>query len=425
MTGEHSIWISKYRPKIFSEIQGQQHIIKRLEAFVKHKNIPHCIFSGPAGVGKCVSPDTLILDGEGNLISIEQAYNNKIKTVMSLDIDGKIKPKEIEYFYKDFSQKTYQIKTSFGAEIHTTPEHPFLTLHQGKLQWTNAQDIKKGMLIASPEVLTRQNTQKHTLKIPTTFIKEEGHYTHRNRWGYKSCIIKIPTLNEEFYYWLGLIFGDGHFKTGAVRFYNSNQTMRKIFKKLSFTIFGDRIEILEFYPKDKCPYIEIRKASTIIKLLEANLDHPILGKKSNKVFVPKELYTSDETCLISFIRGIYETDGSKYGSVIELSSTSKKMIIGLRYLLLNLGIHARIKKNRLILSGSVEMKHFIEKIKPTIKIPTDLKDNNTNIDIMTINLSDIRLLLKTYGISYDEIGNSFYHILERGQGSRNAIKDLY
>ena len=54
MPGEaaNSLWIERYRPKEFSEIQGQQHIIKRLEAFVKNKNIPHCIFSGPAGVGK-------------------------------------------------------------------------------------------------------------------------------------------------------------------------------------------------------------------------------------------------------------------------------------------------------------------------------------------------------------------------------------
>jgi len=49
---EHSIWIEKYRPQKFSEMVGQIEIKKRIEAFVKSKNMPHLLFSGPAGVGK-------------------------------------------------------------------------------------------------------------------------------------------------------------------------------------------------------------------------------------------------------------------------------------------------------------------------------------------------------------------------------------
>ena len=50
--GELDIWIEKYRPRDFSEVKGQGHIIKRLEAFVKNKSMPHCIFAGSAGTGK-------------------------------------------------------------------------------------------------------------------------------------------------------------------------------------------------------------------------------------------------------------------------------------------------------------------------------------------------------------------------------------
>ena len=48
----HSLWIEKYRPQSFSEVQGQEAIVKRLSSFVEQKNIPHLLFSGPAGVGK-------------------------------------------------------------------------------------------------------------------------------------------------------------------------------------------------------------------------------------------------------------------------------------------------------------------------------------------------------------------------------------
>ncbi|PNX46467.1 MAG: Replication factor C small subunit [Thermoplasmata archaeon M9B1D] len=46
------IWIEKYRPKILSEVAGQDEIVERLKAYVKIKNVPHLLFAGPAGTGK-------------------------------------------------------------------------------------------------------------------------------------------------------------------------------------------------------------------------------------------------------------------------------------------------------------------------------------------------------------------------------------
>ncbi len=46
------IWTEKYRPKMLSEIKGQDAIIPRIKAFVEQKNMPHLLFAGPAGVGK-------------------------------------------------------------------------------------------------------------------------------------------------------------------------------------------------------------------------------------------------------------------------------------------------------------------------------------------------------------------------------------
>jgi replication factor C small subunit len=49
---ESAIWTEKYRPRDFSEIQGQSDIVSRIKAFVEKKNMPHLMFAGPAGVGK-------------------------------------------------------------------------------------------------------------------------------------------------------------------------------------------------------------------------------------------------------------------------------------------------------------------------------------------------------------------------------------
>ncbi len=49
---EHTIWTEKYRPTSFSDIRGQEHVVDRVRKFVEKKNMPHLLFSGPAGVGK-------------------------------------------------------------------------------------------------------------------------------------------------------------------------------------------------------------------------------------------------------------------------------------------------------------------------------------------------------------------------------------
>ena len=45
-------WVEKYRPQTFDEIVSQSIAINNLKKFVKNTNIPHLIFTGPAGTGK-------------------------------------------------------------------------------------------------------------------------------------------------------------------------------------------------------------------------------------------------------------------------------------------------------------------------------------------------------------------------------------
>jgi replication factor C small subunit len=46
------IWTEKYRPVLFSEVVGQEDIVKRVEGLTGSLNIPHLLFAGPAGTGK-------------------------------------------------------------------------------------------------------------------------------------------------------------------------------------------------------------------------------------------------------------------------------------------------------------------------------------------------------------------------------------
>ncbi len=52
LNSEYTIWIEKYRPKTFQEIKGQERLVRRIEAMIGQKNLPHMLFSGPPGCGK-------------------------------------------------------------------------------------------------------------------------------------------------------------------------------------------------------------------------------------------------------------------------------------------------------------------------------------------------------------------------------------
>ena len=46
----NEIWTEKYRPKKLSEVVGQKHAVERLKAYVDTNNMPHLLFTGPAGI---------------------------------------------------------------------------------------------------------------------------------------------------------------------------------------------------------------------------------------------------------------------------------------------------------------------------------------------------------------------------------------
>ncbi|MFG1519972.1 MAG: replication factor C small subunit [Thermoplasmataceae archaeon] len=82
----NEVWIEKYRPKDLSGIYGQEDAVRKLKSFVQSGQLPHIIFSGPAGTGKTASAMAVAMELFGetwkeNFLELNASNNRGINVI--------------------------------------------------------------------------------------------------------------------------------------------------------------------------------------------------------------------------------------------------------------------------------------------------------------------------------------------------------
>ncbi|EHP87100.1 replication factor C small subunit [Methanotorris formicicus] len=372
-------WVEKYRPKTLDEVVGHEEIVKRLKKYVEKKSMPHLLFSGPPGVGKCLTGDTkVIVNGEIREIGevVEEISNGKFGTtltnnlkVLGIDEYGKIREFNVQYVYKDKTNALIKIKTKMGRELKVTTYHPLLVNNKnGEIKWEKAENLKVGDKLATPRYI----------------LFEETDY------------------NEELAEWLGYFIGDGHAdkESNKITFTNSDEKLRKRFAELTKKLFKDA-KIKERIHKNRTPDIYVNSKEVIALIDKLGLR----GSKADKVRIPKEIIMS--MALKAFLRAYFDCDGGVEKNSVVLSTASKRMAEDLAYALSRFGIIAKLRekinKNNnktyyyIVISNSSNLKAFLESIgfsheRKLKKLSNIIKDENPNLDVITIDKEKIKYI---------------------------------
>ncbi|WP_305793606.1 LAGLIDADG family homing endonuclease, partial [Thermococcus sp. MV11] len=251
-------WVEKYRPQRLDDIVGQEHIVKRLKHYAKTGSMPHLLFAGPPGVGKCLTGDAkIIANGELTTIGelVERIGNGRFGPtpvkglkVLGIDEDGRLRELPVEYVYKDKTNELVRIRTGLGRELKVTPYHPLLVNRKnGRIEWVKAEELEPGDRLAVPRFLP--------------------------------AVLDEDPLAE----WLGYFIGDGHAdaQSNVITFTNTDAKLRKRFMELTERLFPDA-KIRERLHRNRAPdvYVNSKMAKELVKGLD------LAGRKADRVYIP-------------------------------------------------------------------------------------------------------------------------------------------
>jgi phosphate starvation-inducible protein PhoH/intein/homing endonuclease len=354
---------------------------------------------GPAGTGKCISTDSLVLTSNG-MIEIGQLVSDTTKdqaVPMSLVIHGLHGPETTTHVYDGGESDTLRIRTRLGYSIEATPEHPLLVLTaNGELDWRRADQLRTGDVVA-----LQRGQRMFGDQVAVSWTAPLNPHDRSSK------PVRIEALDEDLSYVLGLIVGDGCLSfRNRVILSSVDAEAVAAFKGLAAR-FG-----LHVFPNTRpCDYVI---ASSQLSALLGHLGLS-LGTARTK-HIPRAVLAATEGIVAAFLSGLFDADGTvdRRDGTITFSTVSLKLARQVQTVLLNFGIVAArgVKRGRykgrphisqrLTITG-VEARRFDERIGFRLERKRSRRrwaPANTNVDVVPFIAPAIRAAMRTSTLTH-------------------------
>jgi phosphate starvation-inducible protein PhoH/intein/homing endonuclease len=337
---------------------------------------------GPAGTGKCLSSDSLLLTDRGMVEIGQLASGTRAGEAVPIEltIHGVEGPEPATRFYDGGESDTLKIVTRLGYSIEVTPEHPLLVLEpEGQLAWRRADALRPG------DIVGLQRGQR-------LFGSRVGlGFTARlSPRGFPSRPVSVEALDEDLAYVVGLLVGDGCV-TVRNRILLASADPGAV---AAFQGVARRLG-LSVYRRGAHGYHQVIDSSGLYQLLERlGLSMARAGTKR----IPHAILAAPERIVAAFLAGLFDADGTvdRRDGTISFSTVSPTLAWQVHTVLLNFGIVAsrgtkrgrykgqRHLSERLTIAGA-EAEHFDELIGFRLERKRALRRRrtfNTNVDVV-------------------------------------------
>lgn len=347
------------------------------------------------GEYKCLHPNTNVLLSNGRLEKIEDLFNlqgkiNKIsdteeikKLKSSIELislnksNFKLNPQKTNTIYRKKADTfLYEVELLSGRKVTVTNNHKFTSIDSfGEPYSINTDSLKKEDFIIIPKNIKLQkqkikkaNNNEDWAKLLAYSIAEgyELIREHKNE-----AEIRIGVADKEII-----------------------EDIKNIVSKL-----GKKYRVWNFKKRQNIYNIGISIWKNLSFLKKLGYE---FGKRAGNKSIPGFIMTSDNDLKKSFLSRLFDCDGSFVGHKIIYSTKSQLLADQISYLLLNFGIHSRIRKilnkkykeyyYRIEINGRY-LKEFNEKIGFNLKEKDNklkkyiksIKNFGNNIEFIPIN----------------------------------------
>ncbi|MBD2164313.1 replicative DNA helicase [Calothrix membranacea FACHB-236] len=348
------------------------------------------IVAARPAMGKCLSFDSEIVLENGQIATIEELYNQRRGSLLTLNNDWKFTFTQPSAFVDDGIKPVFRLTTRLGRTIETTLTHPYLTI-QG---WQQLANLKVGDKIAVPrkiDVFGTENIRECEVKLLAYLIGDGGLTNSSARFTNSNPLIQAD-FSQAVTDFGGLkvrcetsqgqrtpsfcVRGDLEFITiqrqlFAQRLHTVMQSQGVSAKKLSkelgvtpsllciwkqgecapnFKTFARLCTILQLEPAEFAPhgFSSISKSSKnalTVWLEELGL----WGKDAHAKTIPPIIFKLERSQLSLFLNRLFATDGwatvlASGQSQLGYGTVSEKLARQIQHLLLRFGIIASLKK---------------------------------------------------------------------------------
>lgn len=394
---------------------------KRIELLQKMTSgVPSKVRAG----GQCLSPDTLIMKDNGEIIEIKDSHNPLIILSENFNKEN-IEDTPIIAKWEN-NKELFKITTCYPKfEIKSSAEHTFFVRTDKGIEEKSLYQIKEGDYLIMPEKI---NLNLGNQKI--NFVPEI-----KQKFNIKEVNIPI-NINYSLTKILGYYLGDGSYEIDRITFFEQREEVAIHYKNLIKEVFGIDSD-LKF--RENKNYWQLRVYSRIL----SQLFRQILPEKNKTLNekIPSIILKSSDNSLRGFVSGFFDAEGYVSKGRVAFGINNEVLSKQFQFALLRLGIISSVneydnRKNSysdnirytLAIDDLESLKKFYSLIGFSSKEKQDKvndliknRSNRNKVRQLVVNGLDVARIIRNSGLNTRDF-NCGYFFCNKRQISKEVFK---
>ena len=277
--------------------------------------------------GQCLSPDTLIIKDNGEIIKIKDSHNPLL--ILSENFNQEINENTPVIAKWENNKELFRVITKYPRiEIKASGEHTFFVRTEKGIEEKPLFEIKEGDYLIMPESISLDLEDQNINFVPE--IKQNFNMKD----------VKIPErITPDFARILGYYLGDGSYEADRITFFEQRKEVAEFYQKLIENTFEIKTD-LRF--RESKNYWQIRVYSRILAQLFKNIY--LKKDKTHNENIPSIILKSSNRSLVSFIFGFFDAEGYVGKSRIAAGFNNELLARQIQLSFLRLGIISSINE---------------------------------------------------------------------------------